>query len=487
MHKRSNTMKMMKTVFILFVVSMAMDAVVTTALVAGSDRTSPRIVGMGRVYTASSRGLDALGLNPANLALEDRNATVTLNLAPFGFQVGSDLINYKIYNDFFTGVPNPQGEGRVGKNLTAQDKEDILGLFPGGIAHTQFDFEIQWVGFTVRSQKLGGIGFSVTEKVGLNLDLPEGYLKFMLHGFEDQGSKYVLDNTAVNSSWLREYNLSYARILPIETKWFKELAVGIGIKYVQGFAYLGTNRYSGTLENIVHVYEDPTKGMIDTLIQFVGKVDFLQQRATIPEGDVINNITKPAGTGLGFDFGLSAEVSQALRVGMSITDIGSIKWNKNSKAIRGIGDFTITDPIREQDVVTNAFKGRSYDTTSFTTNLPTALHFGAALQVDKSNLFKNFFGKLLVAADLHVGFNNEPGNSKTPRFGLGMEYYPIGFLPLRTGVLFGGRERFAWGAGLGFHVFNVLDIDFATSSIAILTNPDSFRNGSFTFGLRWRI
>jgi hypothetical protein len=69
-----------------------------------------------------------------------------------------------------------------------------------------------------------------------------------------------------------------------------------------------------------------------------------------------------------------------------------------------------------------------------------------------------------------------------------MELDPLaGWLPLRTGILVGGREHFAWSLGFGIHLANTFDLDFATQSIAILTNPDSFRTGSFTMGMRLRI
>jgi hypothetical protein len=194
---------------------------------------------------------------------------------------------------------------------------------------------------------------------------------------------------------------------------------------------------------------------------------------------------KPAGTGLGFDFGLSAEMFQAFRVGVSITDIGKVTWNQNTKAIVGNGSFSITD-ISQQDSVASVFKGETRDTTSFTSSLPTALHIGASLQLDKAAFIGYFPGQLLLAADLHFGFNEEPGNTKTPRFALGAEYRPVNAFPIRTGISIGGREGFQWSLGLGINT-PVWDLDFATESIALLTNPNSFRNGSFTLGMRFRI
>ena len=57
-------------------------------------------------------GLDAIGLNPANLALDDRGSSFTLEIPFLGIGVlaGSDFLNYKIYQDDFTGVDSLDAE-----------------------------------------------------------------------------------------------------------------------------------------------------------------------------------------------------------------------------------------------------------------------------------------------------------------------------------------------------------------------------------------
>ncbi|HTO94863.1 MAG TPA: hypothetical protein VMM80_10805, partial [Bacteroidota bacterium] len=78
------------------------------------DGTNIRGLGMARATTASSRGLDAVGINPANLALPD-DAGVEFSLVPVGVGLGSDFLTYGLYNKFFTGVETPTG--RVARNL----------------------------------------------------------------------------------------------------------------------------------------------------------------------------------------------------------------------------------------------------------------------------------------------------------------------------------------------------------------------------------
>ena len=483
--------------FTSLIIAAVLGVVIANTSDAGNDLFSGRTVGMARTFTASSRGLDAIGLNPANLALDDRGSDVTVQIPPFfgiGVIAGSDFLNYKIYQDDFTGVDSLDANGnptgvRVGKFLSQSDKDEILGLFPGGISHTQVNFAVTEFGFTAQGAALGGIGFSVSDQVGVNLDMPEGYLKMLLDAFPTTGATYSFDNTSVKASWLRDYNLSYARILPISLPWLKEVAVGVGVKYVQGFGYTGTDHYTGSIK-VVPTYQPTTSGNDSVLATepATGNVNFIQRESNVSTSGASPSdfISKPAGTGLGFDLGFSGEVFQAFRVGASVTDIGKVTWNQNTKYIIGNGGFSISDIIRQQDSLKNAFKGQTHDTTSFTTSLPTALHIGGAFQVDKAAFISYFPGQLLIAADFNVGFNNEPGNSTIPRVSLGTEYRPFGALPIRTGISFGGREGFFWSVGIGINT-PVWDLDLGTESISLLTNPNSFRDASFTLGMRFRI
>jgi hypothetical protein len=456
--------------------------VMVSLLTAGGDKFSPRTVAMGRSFVAASRGLDAVGMNPANLALDDRNATVTFNFVPLGLSIGSDLVNYKIYTDFFTGVPtiDPSGkEVRVGKELTDQDKKDILALFPSGIARTQFGMEMAPIGLSLQ---IGDFGFAIVPSIQtvVNLDLPEGYMKFLLNGLDKNGSFYDLSGTAINASSVGEVNVSAAYLLPFNTSEIDELTVGVGVKYLVGLGYIITERYNSSISNSPYSQtQDPNGNLVNLNANF----DFLQFTAR-PDMDS----PEPVGSGMGFDVGLSGFLYNTVRVGVSVTDIGSIKWDKRTKAVIGSANINISGIAEDtvQTALKNAFKGKTIDTTGFEYDLPTQLHVGAAVQLD--DVIESLPFRWLVAADLHLGFNEVAGNTKLPQYSIGMELDPLaGWLPLRTGVMLGGRERFAWSLGFGIHLANSFDLDFATQSIAIITNPETFRTGSFTMGMRLRL
>lgn len=455
----------------------------TTFLHAGGDKYSPRITSMGRAFTASSRGLDAVGMNPANLALNDRDATVTINVVPLGLSIGSDMLNLEIYNKFFTGEdqlnPVTGKVERVGKELSSQDKEEILGLFPGGIARTQFGTELSPVGLSIQAGDFG-FAFVPSLQVVVNQDLPKGYMEFLLNGFAPEGSTYDLSGTAVNASAVAEVNFSAAYMLPFSTPDIDEVTIGVGAKYLLGLGYIITDRYTSSISNTPLVITQTPGQSLTTLN---ANFDFLQFTA-IPD----QSSPEPVGTGMGFDVGISAFLFNSVRFGASVTDIGSITWDKQTKAVIGSANLTI-EGIAEtaaQESLKTAFKGKTIDTTGFTYDLPTAMHVGIAVQLD--DVIEALPFRWMIAADLHLGFNEVAGNTKLAQYSIGMELDPLaGWLPLRTGILVGGRERFAWSLGFGIHLANTFDLDFATQSIAIITNPNSFRTGSFTMGMRFRL
>jgi hypothetical protein len=483
---KKGQMTMKKLQFVNFVATLALllalDVVMTTIVFAGGDKYSPRLVGMGRAFTAFSRGLDAVGVNPANLALDDRNATVTINLAPTGLAIGSDFINLQIYSDYFTGDPNlginPATGKRYAYKLTDSDIDKILELFPSGIGRTQINVQAAPIGLSLQ---IGNFGFAIVPSVqtSINLDLDKEYLEFPFRGYP-AGKEYNFNNTAINGQSVAEVNTSLAYLLPFEFRHVSEVAVGVGVKYMLGLGFIATDHYKGSISPYTN--EKPGEPLFNDSTR--ANFDFLQWVASVDP----NNPTQPAGTGLGFDVGISMRLFDNIQFGASITDIGKIKWDKNTKAVIGKANFVVNtiDDTSNQTKFRDAFQGQTIDTTGFEFELPTAVNVGFAVQVD--DIFEWVPFRWLVAVDGHFGLNEIGGNTKLPQFSIGTELDPVaGWLPLRTGVIIGGRERFAWSAGFGIHILNTFDIDFATQSIAILTNPETFRTGSFTMGMRLRL
>lgn len=454
--------------------------------VAGGERSNIAGLSMARAYVSSARGLDAIGTNPANLALGDKNRTVTFTLVPpFGFNFGSDFLNYEIYNDYFTGV-DTGGTERASKFLDERDKDRILSLFPSGIAETHFNINVRWFGMTVHTNNFGSFGLSVSERVAVNFDMPKDYARFILKGLDSLGSMYNFGGTNLTGWSLREYSLSYAYLLP-DLEYITNLAAGITLKLVHGYGYVGTDRYQVTFGNEVLYDSTGISGY-----RVLGNSDFRQIRAGIDQFENSDNefspFPAPAGSGFGIDLGISGQVMPGLRAALSIVDIGSITWKLNTKEYTGIGGFAMTNPTSSEqfDSLKDAFKGNEQSIGQFSTSLATAARIGASLQLDETPWVPWLVGRLLLALEYEQGFNNVPGNTTRARLALGMEYRPIEFFPIRTGVSFGGQDRFNWAMGFGFDL-QAFTLDFGTENIALLFTPDSYDQLSFGLGMKIKI
>ncbi len=442
-------------------------------LYAGGDRTNLQGLGMARTFTAVARGIDAVGVNPANLGYPDRG-TVTFDILNFGIHGGSDFWNKELYNKYFTGDENGNAVF-----LDDQAKRDIIHEFPAGLAFTNFDFEIKSLSISYQHSKIGGFVFSIVDRAGFNLMIPKDYAEFALYG-NPLNSRYDLSETYASAMWLREYALSYGRKTP-RFVFMKSMTAGITLKLIQGYGYAELTRNN-------------TYFTTNELAEISGKVDYRLKAAGVDYmfSDSTQNFEpfpQPAGVGYGFDIGVSGFIKDELSVGIAIVNIGAIKWNHNTREITGQAELKIDDPFagNQLDTLDKALKGEDKKINSFRTGLPAALRIGAAYQLDKAPwVGNNFPGELLLAFDYNQGFNNLPGNTTTPRFSIGAEYKPLKWLPIRTGLSVGGTDRVNMGFGFGF-LLGTFDMEFATENFGAIFTPNDFRRLSFAMGMRVRI
>jgi hypothetical protein len=438
---------------------------------------------MARTFVASSRGLEAVGTNPANLALGDNNRRVTFTIVPpLGLNLGSDFIDYEIYDDYFTGVDT--GGGRAGRFLYDADKEKILSVFPDGVAETHGEFEVRLFGLTVHTDNIGSFALAVTERAAFNFDMPRDYARFALYFLDTTGYEYNFSGTDARAWWLREYSLSYARLLP-DLAFARKISAGVSLKIIHGFGYAGTDHYTARFAS----RPDPN---VLAGYRVQGSVDFLVRRSGIDmfgeEKTSFSLFPAPAGAGFGIDFGVGGELLSGVRAAVSLVDIGSISWTRNVRERFGSATIDVTNPSSEaqRDSVENALKGDERNGAEFSTPLPTALRIGGALRLEETGWTPWLPGKMLVALDYHQGFNKSLGNTTRARLALGVEYRYWNFLPVRTGISVGGLDRFSWAFGFGFD-FGAFTMDIGTENFALLFTPNSFDQFSFGLGMRIKI
>lgn len=337
--------------------------------------------------------------------------------------------------------------------------------------------EFRLFGVAVEIPKIGTFAFTVTENANGFVSLPRDYAEFLFYG-NPPGTTRDFSTSDAQAAWTREYALSYGRSLQRLT-FTKSLEAGISVKLIHGYGYSGLDRFNTRLETA-------SNGVLTGTVGYASRsagVDFAG-------GDSAGSYSffpAPAGVGFAIDLGVSALVTDFISVGISLTDVGSMTWSRNAREVSVDTVVVVDDYLTssQQDAIEKSLHGKRQDLDEFYTALPTQLRVGVALQIDRWPGTQDFPGSLLVELDYNQGFKDLPGSTTSPRFSLGVEYLPLDWLPIRTGMSVGGTDRFnvAFGFGLNFGTFV---FDLSTENVNWIVAPTSFSYASIGMGMKFR-
>jgi len=440
----------------------------------------PRSQGLGGTSNSVSGGIYSIGNNPANLIVNANSFIDFITVLPFpsvSINSGSNLVSLDDINYFFGGI---DGQARV---LTEADKKRFTGLMEnGGLLFGTGGFSIFSFGINLQKE-IGSFAFTINDAAGVNLNLPKALPELLLNG-NQLGKTFNLDDSDVKAWWIRSYALTHARDISTHNfPWFEEIAIGVSLKFINGFSYVGTERSN---YNFTTGPSHEITGSTDMLgyssfsDAFGVKYDF----DSVQNKGAFNLFPSPAGTGFGLDFGVTA-IQNNWTFSLALTDIGKINWYKNAAEFSSFGKIYVDDILNNEqiDSLENRLKGNSRKIDNFSTALPAALRLGASYQFNETLVP----GSLLLAIDYDQGFNNLPGNSKYPLLSLGAEWKPMDWIPyIRTGFSFNADFGINWSAGLGIDI-NVVEIHIASSTMQSFVAPKHTRRIGFSIGSRWKI
>jgi len=462
---------------IIFVV---LSAITVFAQGAGSFGISDsRSSAMGGGNAISTRGIYSFGTNPANFAMPtDRNVELSLviplpNINAFA---RNDFLSWRDYNYYFGGVTGQNGNV-IARNLTSEDKTNFKSLFTKGSELNAF-ITANLLALSVNLGAGGALGFAITDVGGVNLTIPKDLVDLAVDGNEI-GRVYSLSDLNLKASYLREYSFSYARELgDLFGNNFLHFTGGISLKIVSGLGYLQTTvptaNFETKTDNSILLQSDITADIAvspDYGITW-GFDNFTEKRSSN-----ISPFPKSAGSGFGVSFGLAAQIDSVWSVGLSLTDLGSITWDKETVQYSSFGSFlvtSVTDSAQRQKF-SDSLKFKGSYSKGFSTRLPSAFRFGIGMKMDN----------LLLVLGYNQGFNNEPLNTTKPRFSMGAEWKPFDFFPLRSGVSFGGVEGFRWSFGFGFD-FGFLEMNFASTNFGAVVQGNNGKGIDLSVGSRWK-
>lgn len=454
-----------------------------------SSISDPISAGMGNTYTANVGGTYAIGKNPANILLGRKGAIEVATVLPLPnmtVMAGTDFLSMNEFKYFFGGVKNDNGQ-TVARFLSPEDKTRLKNLFDdGGFLTGSASATLLNVVFKV-SRNFGAIGFSINENAGAFFDFPESIIDLALEG-NPIGSVYDFSGSRLDMVWMRDYTFTYARDFRDVFRGFRNFYIGVSMKIVQGFAMTHS-------DHINTLFETGANSEILTRGDLLGYAAFSKDFGIEYDFDTTgvkqtNDFTPfptPAGSGIGFDLGITTKVNDKLTLSFAITGLGSIKWD-NNVAEYSSDVAVVFDDISDEasrDSLLDQVTGEGRYINSIETELPSAIRFGAAINVERFFKKGAFPGRLLVALDYNQGLNNTAMSSKKTRISLGAEWLPTEMFPIRTGFSFGGLYGFAWSFGTGIDL-GTLEFSIAAFNFANLFEANDAERITLSLGSRWR-
>ncbi|WP_139252150.1 DUF5723 family protein [Hymenobacter psychrotolerans] len=389
----------------------------------------------GGVATTFVTDFQAIGVNPANLGRQD-NARVAFTIAEFGVGVGSQSLTRTQLRKF---IENSD------ETLTLAQKQEMARAFTSDNV-LNLNADATPIAFSVVLPLVGSFAVSSRQRVTTHLGLNKNTAELLWLGkdapiypanFNPATAPLiseVLDGTSVQLAAYNEYNIAYGRqVLRLPSF---SLSVGAGYRYVQGVGVVDVRASGGKLE----------------------AYSALSPQFNVDYGSVASNpsfnlrqdadkLIQPVGRGHGYDLGVAAEVGKKLRLGASVTDIGTMRWEGNLltandqrlKRLRSSGANSYEFLSELENIFASGTDSLFQYTPAQERNasLPTKLRLGAGLRVGT---------RLEVGADVTMPLNEVAGNLPNAFYGVALDVKPVSWIRLSTGLTTGA------GYGLGLPV-----------------------------------
>lgn len=491
--------------------------VVNDSLFAQSRHMSAQSLGLGGGGTAYQDLYHANFINPANLMLNsEKRPKITIGLVGgVSSRAGGSLVNISVYNDYLTS-------GRTINSGTADEMLDKwFGTNDNNLRSVQADLSVIPLGFVYRSEKWTASAVSRARILG-NSGYSRGFADLFFNGLNAGlfSDGRALD-TEQNLYMFNEISAGFAA-----TVWETDQLFGFGsnAKLHVGAApklLISNNYFSASLASNLQIQEASGNTPSEIRHNFSYEVEALgelsnqlaefkrdQQAGTDPAlGDYIDlnsgDFSGIRGVSLGIDFGATLEMiivdisffnrsffdgEKKLRVGLSVTDLGSLNFNDQSRTFSASDDFVWQGFNYDRDVIEEEFDGdedkyfesvltdsigndiyanfRVDESSGFRKSLPSMINFGTQL----------LLGKFSMMMDLGTGFNTIGTNSKKLSFALGSEYRFFDLWPVRLGLRTGGYGSTAYHMGTGIELRN-----FEFSLGAATTSNSASRGNSIGF------
>jgi hypothetical protein len=354
---------------------------------------------MGLAYTALARGVHATDWNPANLGLSN-NPSFGISIFSVGAGVGNNSFSINTYNKY-----------AVDSYWDKNEIDELLNKVPDDGLGVDVLADVRVLSFSI-----GRFALTLGVKGGGSAFLDKTVLEIPLKGTE-VGKTYHLDKMNATTLALGSVKFSYGS--PVRVSFADSFAVGgsFHLDFGGGYGRLDSSKLS--LE--------------------IGSFGFnIDGRYAGTAADF--------GKGWGIDLGAAAKLNRHWTVSVGLSNLlGTVNWNKEVKDVGGYvrGDsITVFNLVKDDIEKNNQLVQDStwtLDGTPFSRKTPIELHVGGLYEE----------GPYALTVDYVQGFQKQGWVTTKPRFAFGTEWRKVKWLPLRMGVVIGGRIGFGTSFGFG--------------------------------------
>ncbi|MGI4759762.1 MAG: DUF5723 family protein [Janthinobacterium lividum] len=416
--------------------------------------------GRGGVVTTFATDYQALGINPANLGRQG-TSLVSFTIGEVGAGVGSQsLTNSQLKQLVF----------HSGEALTAAERTSLVAnLNNANALNINADATAFGLALTL-PPGLGGLAVSMHQRLSGHAAFNQNSADIIVNGqqaalvqqyYDVAGNprggspppllSAALDGTELQLALTNEFNIGYG-VAIIDVPGAFKLTAGAGYRYIQGVGVADVRVSGGSL-------------LAYSSLSPVFDVNYGSLASSPTFNYKSGSGLQPVGSGNGFDLGLAAEVGKVVRLGVAVTDLGAMTWtgnvvtaNDQSLRFPQYGELTNYDVI-QQLVKQFGASGETlftYQTAQERrTNLPTKLRLGGGVRISEF---------LEAGLDVTVPLNQVAGNIPAPFIGAGLDYRPVRWVRLSTGVSGGAGYNLSLPLGLTF-VTPVWEAGFSTRSV----------------------
>lgn len=458
MHKRHAVVAM-----VLFVLAL----ILSQRGLAQTEVTDYGRVGQAALGTTLVTDYQAIGVNPANLGfvfepfyyVESSPAGVGVErvMRRFSFTLGEAGI--AIHSNAMTAGALLTAVSSFGETtFSPSQKIEAARRFAGNGVFLNADIVLGALSY--QTDGYGGLAIAVRERVAAQFVMNSFAADFAFLG---RNTPYF--DSSVVYSWRPTDTVGIARkprlyselfdSTRIGFSWTREFCFGYGKRV---FSSRNTNVYAGFTAKLIYgyallnAYVDADKRLVATS-SVTPAFDIDYGKSTTPS-KINGTDLVPVGQGTGFDVGITVQMFEKWKAGLSLLDVGTIYWKGNVFAVKDDTlNYVSSTGFNSYNFFTEAQKiqgiGKPFlyaGLLETTTALPTRIRFG---------LTYNYGIDREAGFDLIVPVNRQdPANLSAALLSFGTNYAVSSFVQLQTGFTFGGSMGFNMPAGVRFSLFD---------------------------------